>query len=666
MKKLLLLAAALTFGLPGLAYNSYTTTVNTCKVTDLSVGNSYCYKVETTQTGVSGSSAYSSTMTLFLYPSSHNLDGHYDFSTGESEENYITTDTYIVYGSNTRYLVEKVDNGDYYSSIDVVGNWDGSCTIQGSLVVNKGATNYAYKFTDAYRQEPAKSDFSVNAVNIAAYDMINAYGYIELDLNTADGNYVALGFPTDSYDIPAGEYEISRSGAKGTIYAGTGYIDNYTPVLSNYVADWGEKVWHLVSGKLTVAYEAGNMKVTGTALSGYGSEITISASGESPFTAFVPQTFTLDVSELTALKGQYASTNPYFRLDFKAKNGGEDCNGYIVLNTDELVGEYDYQDFGTGFINNTIGIKGDETGNVAIITATGNDNEYKLNASVAFGDPGNYNIYVIKDAVFTYIPPAPPSPWDAESDEVKTIEMTTAAEPYIYDDSKTGDGITLAFYNSSFDCIYLDFAVGELAQILPGRYVVDDSKALGTLIASQGRHIGETDSDSYETYSFFGAGQTEEPYYITSGYVDVSFTKALMKITGELKSYKGSTIKVDIDGRNDGEIPICPEPVPGNVMNGYLLGTDATYMFAYSITTDSEGYVSAVATVYTDKEIGGFKPLIKVGDAEAVDMSYDSAIGACSWKSSGKYAKGDELTLGFSFSYTDGTTVARNVNYVVE
>ena len=660
MKKLfLVLSAAFAFCIGASAANEYTAVINgDVTVTNLSKGTNYMYQLEFKQMG---NGTYLSDVLMIIYPDGPSIAGTYSLVDGTVDSN-----SYVYYAGDTRYVTDFVSGSTAKrTNFTITDLGNGSYSLDGAFRTkyyntSKKTWNYYYYYytaadniftVDPFKPEPPKGDKTFSGENISAEDY-RTWGYVEVDLNANDGTWIALGFPTDTYDVPAGTYEISTSGAKGTIMAATGAMDGYNPLPSYYAPEFGSSAFYfIVGGQLEVSYDSShNMTVSGTAVSGHGSNITISATGLSPFYVPDPETYTLTVSSVAA---ELAYDNTYFGLSIGAKNGEKTCNGYVKVLDDEIVGEFGNDDlspntyFGSCYLDNT------DADNKVSIVATGNENEYKLNLRLRLDDN---NIYVIKDAVFTYVAP---TPFDPEPDTPTTIDATFNAEPYIYNEGASKSRVVIEFMSSDGSYIDLAFTAKALADILPCHYLVNDSKALGTVQASAGRVSGE------DTPSFFAKGIgffDYNPYYITGGELDVTFlASGMLRITGVLTTAKGSTINVNISGKNT----VNKNALPENVINGYVLGTDATYMFAYDVTTDASGYVTVDATAWTDKTVEGFKPQITIG-ADTADMSYDAATGACSYKIPSSYSKGDKVKVGVSFTYGAGSTVSRTIDYVVE
>lgn len=678
MRKLLLICVLAALSVPALAANEYTAVIyGEVTVKDKSFVNDgqpfYEYEITFTQAGTSDKTYYSEVY-LHIYPSGPSIAGTYRLTDYTLDGN-----SYVQYGDKVRYATDYTPKS-LYTEITIADNGIGTYTLSGAFRTKKDNNYYYYyysaddpantfipKMADPFDDEPEASEITFNGTGLIFTDDIKDNGCILVDINDDNYNIVELAFNTDEYDIPAGSYAVSDSGAKGSIKAATGEMDAYYPKPSfAYFMDdsWNAYNYFITGGSVEVSYsqDKAQISVSGTVTTAHGSEIAVAVSGKNPFYREPePETFVLSVS---GIETEFVEADkPYFTFMIEATNKGATCNGYLKLNNiSSLPGTYDYNniDSWSWFGDYTNSLANSMEHSVKI-TAAPEKNEYRLSLDLICSDN---NHYVIKDAPFTYVPPEPPGPFDAESDYARTIEFETSATPYVYDDSKTGDGITLKFYNADYNCIYLTFAVSTLGQILPGRYVVDGSKSPGTIIASEGRKSDES-GELYESYSFFGEGFTEDPYYITEGFADVTFTEDVMKITGEFKSFKGSVITVDINGANSGEVVICSYPLPLNVMNGYILKTDATYMLAYDVFTNSDGSVAVALALSTDKAVAGLQPQIKAGDAY-VAMSLDAATGEYVYTVPASEVTGPELDIELKLVCAAGETPCKTISYTVE
>lgn len=629
----------------------YTTTIKTISITDTStkdlIGDVFSYKIELTQSAVgkSDGKTYNSSAVIVVYPMTHSLPGTYRIS----DYTINSLDSYVKFNSNTRYFKNTTE-------ISIVDNHDGTYTFKGDIFCTTGH-NYFYndytftpdiKVPDPFVIEPAASDFTLDAVNIVAYDQTST-GMLLLDLNTENGSFAELGFITDTYDIPAGTYSISNSGEKGTIAASTG-MDSIYPIPSYVViftSTFDQFNYFLASGSVTVAYENGKMNVSGTVRSAHGSAITLNATDNDPFNHGGPsaKTITLDVSDIQA-----TVESSYFDLDITATDGsGKSCDGFVRINSSSLVGEYDYKDFytWTKFGGSYLDVY--STKHTASIAASGNDDEYIFNCSIVCEDG---NTYVVENARFTYKSPAPSGPYALEP-EASTFTFTADSEPYVIDNTKTSGMLILEFYNSNFDVVDIAFAADSKEDILSGSYIIDDSMRKGTICASP----GSVDYEFKPSYIGIASGWFDtNPYFLTSGNVIVGFEGGKIYITGKVKSYRGSEITLDIKGKD----PI-KHLLPANVLNGYVTGTETTYVLARDINTNPDGTISVEATVSLDKVLFSFKPSVEI-DGQTYEMDYDPALGACKFTTSRTYSKGD--TVQISFKLLDAKTQA--INYVVE
>ena len=625
----------------------------------------YKYLLKFDQVGVNSSgTSFSSSVSLVIYPDGPSIAGSYAYDGGKGN---IDKDSHVKYGSATRYVC---DYAQKLTEITISDNHDGSYTISGAFRTKNGSNYYYYYFSaedpnntftpvapDPYKDEPAKKDFSINAEHISSYDQ-TASGRILIDLNTKTSDYLELCFLTDTFDIPAGTYTIDNSGVNGSIAASTGMGD-YLPT-NSHIGMFSGSYYFLVSGSVTISYEGKSMNVSGTVTSGHGSVITVTATGDNPFYKEDPKTFELAVSSV-GVKFNDDISKPNFELSIGATNGGNPCNGYIRLYTDTLAGDYDYNSI---YAYSYMGKNASEGFNYLDTTspehsvkieATGNPNEYKLNSSLLCEDR---NTYIIKDFVFTY---TPPSPYEAESDVKSVFDGTFRSTPYVYDESATNSRIIFNF-NSTEASIDIAFAAKSKADILPARYPVSTAKTVGTVIASEGRI--KVEGYPEDTPSIYGKGsifEDQQPYYITGGYVDVSFIDGELVMEGALTTAKGSTIKLDARGANE-ELSVI---LPANVMKGVIPGTGKTYTLAYEVVTEDNGSVTVSAYTRCSDGQTAVKPRIKVGEGY-VDMVQNGDKPEYSYTTSATYAAGTGLSFDMKVICGSGQTETKAIKYVVE
>ena len=676
MKRIILLWTFLLFTtFAAKAANEYNAYINgdvtvTDQSTEMYGVMEYKYLLEFNQVGVnSGGTHYDSSVSLVIYPDGPSIAGSFAYDGGSGN---IGRESFVQYGSNTRYVCDYNSGSTHkLTLITITDNKDGSYTISGELRTKQGSNSYYYYYfaatdpnntftpvaPDPYKDEPARKDFSINAEHISSYDQ-TASGRILIDLNTKTSDYLELCFLTDTFDIPAGKYTIDNSGAKGSIAASTGMGD-YLPT-NSHIGMFSGSYYFLVSGSVTVSYEGKTMNVSGTVTSGHGSVITVTATGDNPFYKEDPKTFELTVSSV-GVKFNDDISKPNFELSIGATNGGNPCNGYIRLYTDTLAGDYDYNSI---YAYSYMGKNASEGFNYLDTTspehsvkieATGNPNEYKLNSSLLCEDR---NTYIIKDFVFTY---TPPSPYEAESDVKSVFDGTFRSTPYVYDESATNSRIIFNF-NSTEASIDIAFAAKSKADILPARYPVSTAKTVGTVIASEGRI--KVEGYPEDTPSIYGKGsifEDQQPYYITGGYVDVSFIDGELVMEGALTTAKGSTIKLDARGANE-ELSV---KLPANVMKGVIPGTGKTYTLAYEVVTEDNGSVTVSAYTRCSDGQTAVKPRIKVGEGY-VDMVQNGDKPEYSYTTSATYASGTGLSFDMEVICGSGQTETKAIKYVVE
>lgn len=650
-------------------YNAWITSA--VSVTDLSNGSNNKFKLEFSQKGqaVGKTSKYDTDATIILNPSKHSIAGTFRLS-----DNSLDPDSFIYYDYDgaTRYVCNY--SSTKFTEITISDNQDGTYTLDGTIRTkfhkSDGWYYYYYYYDgtdpnntftpvapDPYKDEPAKKDFSFDAENISYYDQTSS-GKLLIDLNTKTSDYLELCFLTDTFDIPAGTYTIDNSGAKGSIAASTG-MGGYYPTNSHIMMS--DFSWYfLVSGSVTVSYEGKTMNVSGTVTSGHGSVITVTATGDNPFYKEDPKTFELAVSSV-GVKFNDDISKPNFELSIGATNGENPCNGYIRLYTAALAGNYDYNSIyaysymGKDAIGNFNYLDTTSPAHSVKIEATGNPNEYKLNSSLVCEDK---NTYIIKDFVFTY---TPPSPYEAESDVQSVFDGTFRSTPYVYDESGTNSRIIFSFYSTQAS-IDIAFAAKSKADILLARYPVSTAKTVGTVIASEGRIKAE--GYPKDTPSIYGKGsifEDQKPYYITGGYVDVSFIDGDIVMEGELTTAKGSTIKLDARGANE-ELNV---KLPANVMKGVIAGTGKTYTLAYDVITGDDGSVTVSAYTRCSDGQTAVKPQIKVGEGYA-DMVQNGDKSEYSYTTAAKYAAGTELSFEMKVICEGGQAETKAIKYVVE
>ncbi len=528
--------------------------------------------------------------------------------------------------------------------------------MEGWLRGKQGSNSYYYysyeaadnifkiELPDTYSDEGPKKDFTVEVADIRATDYRTTDGYIDLDLNTEKAECVALAFYTDELNIPAGTYKVSDSGSKGTIRVSKG-MDGFYPDMSYFMSSTFD-YYFITDGSITIGYKNGDMTVSGEFTSGHGSTIKVSGSAKSPFESEPepePETYTLSVTSITP-----TITDKYFDLQIKSNLGEAPCDCFIRIDSETLVGEYDYQAFYSWCKIGDLYIDTANTNHTLSIARTSKENEYNLNFTVYCEDG---NIYKAENAVFEY---TPPTPFDLEPQASK-FAFALEANPEVFNIEGT---TVLSFRNSSYDELSIAFPVATKEQIAAGTYSIMTSMEEGTVIASPG-----CIDDVYQpTYIAFGSGILESaPYFLTSGTVNVAYNDGKIFITGNVTSAKGSEITLNVSGLS----PVEEPELPDNAFSGYLLGTGMNYFLAYDITTNSNHTVTVSATIVLDEPVLGLQPQVVIG-ADKYDMSYDEATGACEYTTTTAYTKGAELDICFNLYRSSRNVTTKLFKYTVE
>lgn len=661
MRKLLLLIAAVCVSVPSFAAYEYDAVVNgAVKVSDLSYqeygSRVYEYHIEFVQSGVNRSDkkTYATSAYIIIHPAGPSIAGTYVLSDGT-----LDSDSYVLKDSDMRKAVDY--SAEKTTELVITDNNDGTYTLSGTFRTKKGSNYYYYYYDaaasgntfDLFGTEPSRGDFSFNGVSIDPVDDVETGGQILLDIYDSKYNLVELAVCADKFNLPAGTYSVSDQGSGRRIVPSNGLYNGFFPYYS--FANINYDNYFVTAGSVEISFsgDGGTLYVNGELQTAHGSVISVSASGENRFKPYEPQTFQLTSSSVTASTGTYPSGNPYFRLDIAAQCDGNPVNGSLLVNTDIVTGEFYYADLGYCTMNG-IEIKGDDTFNCLTVSATGNTDEYSLNARISFGEEGDYCIYEIKDAIFIY---TPPTPFDAESDDAVVIDFETAADASVYPDD---NGFVLEFYDASFDVLRLKFPLTDAAALLPGRYVVDDSGENCSLAASRGRLV--RDGQEYESCTFFGEGMTEEPYYIVGGYVDISFDDDKMLLDGVLESKKGSVINVSVATPASG---FQQNPLPGNVLSGYLHENKGVYVIAFEATSDADGHVMVATTLVVPQDLQHVSSSLEY-DGKEKEMACDSETGSCVFVTEESFGTGTVMSFTLKLYYDGLETRTRTVEYVVE
>lgn len=177
--------------------------------------------------------------------------------------------------------------------------------VDGTLVVTKSGNTYKFVYTSAdgkkvyvaegaaeisngaFPGEPMEAtNITVNATQAeAVYYGDNGYGGDEYVINLAGNYYAAIDIcaanGSSATAVPAGTYTAAGTGAPNTMNPGMYYSGYLIPTIVYSSAD-GQSVneaWYIQGGSLTIAEADGIYTISGTVVSGSGSQITINYSG---------------------------------------------------------------------------------------------------------------------------------------------------------------------------------------------------------------------------------------------------------------------------------------------------------------------------------------------------------------------------------------------------
>lgn len=673
MKRLLLIAVALLLNVWAAVALDYTVReITSVSVKDISTRTHYEYELTIKQNAYNSSGTqYASTAYIYIHPGSHFLPGTYSVNS-----NSITTNSYIKFGSNANRYFEGG------TELTITDNKDGSYSVSGKVYSSPTSStssyNYTYKVDSSkgycifdvpeietvkpnsdYSSEPNKKDFDFGGIDMIHAQKIN--DYIELDI-CKDNNTFALGFAVSGETIPAGTYNISLDNVSNTVIGSSGLIEGIFPDLSFVqIMDkyFNTDNYYLTSGSVTIAYENNgkDMHVTAETYSHNESKITIDASAANPFYVPEPETYVLDVSNVAYVTDLYDDS--FFQLSIGATNNGKTCNGFILINSSTVPGDYDDDDIrNSSYFDNYMNSLKEDAENYVSIVATGNKEgnmvEYKLNLMLRMYDN---NIYVIKDALFSVEEVVEPTPFDDEPEagDPFTFELNIDAEPYC--ESENGTTV-LRFSNSKYDKLVIAFPVSSMDKVVAGTYTIDSSNEEGTVIASP----GILNWEYLPTVVEYGQGFFDStPYFLTSGTVNVAYKDGKIFITGNVKSSKGSEITLNVSGLS----PLEEQELPDNAFSGYLLGTGMNYFLAYDVTTNSNHTVTVSATLVLDEAVLALQPQVVIG-TDTFDMSYDDTTGACEFTTTASYSKGNEIEISFNLHRSNTNVATDSFKYTVE
>lgn len=480
---------------------------------------------------------------LNLHPTSlDNLAGTYTTNGTPQVDN----DSKITGTRNTsanRYVITKTG---YTTSITIakVEGLDNTYTIQGKLqaLQSKTSTNtpYLYEFAEAaqftvdpYVTEPAAQaakSFTTTAIKSTS-DYTDDYGYVLFSFQDNNYNTLGLAFIAEEYALASGTYSIGTT--NGNLKASIG-MDGYYAAPSCANIAWDD--YFITGGSVVISYntKTDSIFMQGTLTSAHGTTINVNVKGKNPFYVPEPETIELTVSNVSVT----GTTNLSIGLTATPNNfmiglNGNTLAGATIANikADNTYAQFEGYDYSDMDATKT-------EVNALSIVATGNTDEYKLNATIVCK---NKNTYVMKDVVFTY------NAWTEEPKDVAdfTFTSTSGSEEFL-----SNKGYMLfTFTANSWDKVEIAFKASAEAAPAAGTYsVVNDNPTNGEIVGSAGK-VGNTYNPSMVT--LYGTGGYQR-FFVRGGSVTVGYSQdnKTLTMTGDVTTYRGTTITLNLAMKN--------------------------------------------------------------------------------------------------------------------
>lgn len=533
-------------------------------------------------------------------------------------------------------------------TIALVEGYTDKYTLSGQIIAQKkdngdNGSDKIYNFTNMefmygpYAIEPAKADFSFTGTE---YGKKFKDGVISFVVADAKYNEIDLLINAQQDALAAGTYTVGEQ-----IVASTGYED-YMPTGS--CAYVGMDSYCIVGGSVTFAFseDKKTMTMNGSLTTGHGSVITLSASGANPWYVPEPETIELTVSKVsvsgkTNLTLSINATPNSFTLGLV----GTTLDGITIENINYKNTYVDLDEYGYQWSD----ADSEASGNSLSIVATGNPDEYKLNASITCL---NKNTYVMKDVIFTY---HIPTPWDSE---VARQDFTLS---YNYmeatNQTKSKGWVLCEFMDEDWNMISLAFPTDTFT-LAPGKYVVKDNAVKGEILASAGK-VGLT----YEPSKvFFYENYSDVYLFVRSGEIEVSYAGDSIFMKGELTTYRGTKATVNCSGKSAWAVPSYAvtyganiSVAPDSIVSGKMTASGTEVVFTAS-DLSATGY--GFAGFFQDE---AYSDSVATGSVEGLVYTvsvYDTAISV--------YAKYAAIVYDITYNVFEGEPVTSPLTYTVE
>ena len=532
-----------------------------------------------------------------LWPATHSAIG--TFSAADGTIGYVSSFVHKTKANGSAVDMWYVCQEDSPVSLSIVDNGDSTCTLSGSITATRNGTAYTYNIApfvfdyyedesvtpqeDPYRFEPVKDTTIHFTADVIRFR--DRGEYIEVTLNEMANetyDWIELRLLSDTMAMPAGDYTIDDSGSAGTLTASAGYLGSVKGDDPCYVAiraskeDWGQYTpYYLTSGTLSVSYNAlgDTIGITGQAHSYNGSTIHISARGYNML--YVPEekprepedvTLAIDTVTVTYLSDQSDSINNRYRYTMDFSAGDEFPNvlvdvilsapmalveGTYTLEDSTLIGLNLFQnqaDFNAVFFGGEPYVF--ETASLTLTKANSTDWTYSMLITDTIGSKYHFSLTQAPHIIFYPLPEdttaVKDKPYADEQKETATI--TIALDSLVWKSNTVArDGILdIILTQRTADVnglrAYLHLGMYTEAEYpAAGDYPVNDSETNGSFSASLGR-FGNTLIPCYLTL-VDNNGWVHAVWYIVEGTIQLSYKEDQPLLSGECRSYFGSTVR---------------------------------------------------------------------------------------------------------------------------
>lgn len=459
------------------------------------------------------------------------------FELGESI-NGIAPSSTITWKTTTRYPVSASSltiSKTGITSYKISGIWYGRQDPTGTnnpYVYNFG-TGVAFTYSsDPYAAEPTDiSTRNFTSTEGTEFFLFSTKGEtpIEIKIEDNNGSSVFLRFNESSFNIPAGTHSVATTGTTGTIKASGGLTSSVSNCVYFYSGLGNSYDYYITGGSLTVSYSDNNSKMTlqGDLTTAHGSTIHVDVTDGNPFYVEA-EDIPVTVTAISASVSSYP--NNEIILDITGTPVGGWLHFYVndVKDLDFTLRATSPFD-GLSYMGDDYIFPNSPENSITITHVS--DNHFTLDATIVC--PGQKK-YIITNAAFdmnvdTY--------WNNEPAQTAGFTLTASQ----LDEQTFADNLlSLDFVTADNNYISLAFNVTS-DELADGTYTIDDTKTIGTCLASAGYR------ESANQPSYVLTNNQENVYYLRSGSLTVTNTNGNLGIHGTAVSYRGTNINLDID-----------------------------------------------------------------------------------------------------------------------